>query len=67
MTPDEQEALSKAHSNEVILVLPLKSGRLAVFNNARVLCGITTSWETVPVHWRPPATAVRPSLEELGL
>lgn len=40
MTPDEQEALSRKYSDDVIILLPLKSGHVAVFNSARELCGI---------------------------
>jgi hypothetical protein len=33
MTQDEQEALSRRYSNDIIILLPLKSGNIAVFNN----------------------------------
>src|SRR5215204_4465602 len=37
--PDVQEALSRYHAPEVIRLLPLSSGNVAVFNHAGVLCG----------------------------
>ncbi len=40
MTRDEQEALSRLYSDDIIRLLPLSSGAVAVFNNARDLCGI---------------------------
>lgn len=45
MTPDEQEALSRKYSDDVILLLPLKSGSWAVLNNARELCGFLNEEE----------------------
>lgn len=71
MTRDEQEALSRAHSDDVIRLLPLKSGAVAVFNNARDLCGILPentftimeAWQM----WYPPKQAPTIDLEELGL
>lgn len=35
--PDSQEALSRRYGNSVLLLLPLESGRLAVFGNDRQL------------------------------
>jgi hypothetical protein len=40
MTRDEQEALSRKYGNELVLLLPLSSGNVAVFNTARELCSI---------------------------
>lgn len=40
MTAEEQEALSRKYSDDVILLLPLSTGSIAVFNNSRTLCGI---------------------------
>jgi hypothetical protein len=37
MSPDEQEAKSRRYSNDVVLLLRLASGRVAIFNNAREL------------------------------
>ena len=37
MTIDEQEAESRKYSDEVIILLPLASGKCAVFNAARQL------------------------------
>ncbi|SRR6266550_2585011 len=80
MTSDEQEALSRKYSDDVILLLPLKSGdRVAVFNNARELCGFfdlghgdpaTSDFERIMWFWHPPTKpATRPiiDLTELGL
>jgi len=71
MTPDEQEALSRKHSNDVLLILSLKSGRFAVFNRAFELCGIANSMEDALAIWYAPASpkpaVVKISLEELGL
>lgn len=74
MEPDEQEALSRRYAPEVVWMLPLKSGRTAVFNRAGDLCGYIEGWE-VPGCWRPPAApplAHEPRrssdiLEDLGL
>src|SRR6266852_3922048 len=43
MSTDEQEALSRKYSNDLILLLPLKSGNLAVLNTARELCGMVVN------------------------
>ena len=77
MTPDEQEALSRRYSDDVILLLPLKSGAIAVFNNARTLCGFVDETcklneEIILQLWHPPekpAPRKRQGvdLEELGL
>lgn len=76
MTKDEQEALSRAHSDDVIRLLPLSSGAIAVFNNARELCGIvdleedvedTDDWERILRVWFPPAKPPAVDLKELGL
>jgi hypothetical protein len=40
MSPDEQEARWRKYSDDRIILLPLKSGRIAVFNNAAEFCGI---------------------------
>jgi hypothetical protein len=37
METDEQEALSRKYGNDALIVLRLKSGRLAVFDNSRQL------------------------------
>jgi hypothetical protein len=75
MTRDEQEALSRKYSNDVMILLPLYSGAIAIFNNARELCGIIEppfdEWRIGDIQdlWRPPAVRVahRPTLEDLGL
>lgn len=79
MTSDEQEALSRAHdSSAIVILLRLTSGRFAVYNNARELCGIITPeyqdadipeytyvaipWP--PTGWRPPAKVPqRPTID----
>lgn len=56
--PDIQEALSHRYSNKAIVVLKLKSGRFAIFNNTRELCGIVWSLEQWPPPcWREPLGA----------
>lgn len=79
MTQDEQEALSRAHGRDVIVVLPLKSGNIAVYNAKRELCGILESptWyppgeaiARIQLMWSPPTyQSAKPevNLEELGL
>jgi hypothetical protein len=69
--PDVQEALSRRYSDDIIMLLPLKSERIAVFNAARELCGIAEHthadtgiykardlhvWQLIQV-WKPPAAA----------
>lgn len=84
MDADEQEARSRAHDSDgIVILLRLRSGRFAVFNNARELCGFANpEWDPLegddpltsitmlwpPECWRPPATQ-RPTvdLKELGL
>lgn len=65
MIKDEQEALSRKYSNDVIILLRLSSGNLAVFNNARELTGITTDRDIVNAFnliecqlWRASKTAL---------
>lgn len=82
MTPDEQEALSRRYSNDIIILLPLKSGNIAVFNNeSRKLCGIIedydaffsspSTWTAIKDAWSKPVEIKSISrnidLEELGL
>jgi hypothetical protein len=79
MSPDEQEARSRRYAHERIVLLPLSSGNIAVFNCAGDLCGIEAPerWKhhveggfievEMLLSWHPPATRARPSLEELGL
>lgn len=64
--PDIQEALSLRYSDQVVILLQLRSGRFAVYNNMRELCGVwdtelygetfagmlDVSWPPAP--WRPP-------------
>lgn len=65
--PEVQEALSRKYSDDVIMLLPLKTGRIAVFNNARELCGIIPFafdlMEDVKSAWYPP----KPTKVELPL
>jgi len=79
LTTDEQEALSQRYGNDIILVLPLRSGNVAVFNSARDLCGIveTPRYGGEPLinasvysTWFPPnepKTFTPLNLEELDL
>lgn len=73
MSPDEQEALSRRYGDEVIMLLPLRSGRLAVFNNARELCGFVAQedefMDALRFTWRAPKKVERKTvdLKELGL
>lgn len=75
MTHAEQEALSRRYSNDVIILLPLHSGAIAIFNNARELCGYANiegdkAWDIVLSQWHPPAAREarpQPTLEDLGL
>ena len=71
MSPNVMEAESRKYSNDVIIVLPLSSGKLAVFNAARQLAGIVDTWNdagyvSIPeiVKYEPPAT-VPAKLEHL--
>lgn len=75
MSPDEQEALSRRFGDDIIILLPLRSGKIAVFNAARTLCGIRdqvwldTNMKT-PDCWYAPAKPPKGadfSLEDLGL
>jgi hypothetical protein len=59
VTPDEQESLSRKYGNEVVLILPLSSGNIAVFNNARELCGIVENIKDVLDNWYPPSVTLR--------
>lgn len=73
MTRNEQEALSRCYGNDILILLPLSSGNIAVFNAARTLCGIVADVRQARLVWYPPAKRAnisdvpRPSLEELGL
>lgn len=68
--PDIQEALSLRYSDQVVILLRLRSGNFAVYNNMRELCGVFDGalherktdgqggfWYAVgwpPPCWRPP-------------
>lgn len=70
MSPDEQEARWRRYSNDVIKLLPLKSGRIAVFNRGGDLCGIYFGDRISELMelWYPPAkreARPNPTLEEL--
>lgn len=69
MTTDEQEALSRAHGRDAIVLIPLRSGNIAVYNAKRELCGIVEDWAEAQSVWRPPQDYRKTivSLEELGL
>lgn len=68
-SPDIREALSKRYSNDIVILLPLRSGRFAVFNSLRECFGTVEAeaeWRNV---WRAPEEA-KPKvldLKELGL
>jgi hypothetical protein len=47
LTPDEQEAESLKYSNRVAIILKLRSGAWALFNNQRKLLLTTFSMETL--------------------
>ena len=73
MTSDEMEAESGKYSNRVLILLPLTSGLVAVFNNARQRQAIVpwSQVQHVPIHM-PEAVLYQPSpvrinLKELGL
>lgn len=80
--PDIQEALSLRYSDNAIVVLQLRSGNFAIFNNTRELCGVVesldrwppTCWHTPPLarvvtlfQPKPSASKARIDLKELGL
>jgi hypothetical protein len=63
MTSDEQEAESRKHSNDVVILLSLASGKWAIFNAARKLERIVVFPDafdlkvTAPERPQPPAFA----------
>lgn len=73
MTTDELQAESRKYLDTRIILVPLDSGRFAVYNNAAELCAILehNAWlYDVERAWRAPTVpqrASRPTLEELGL
>jgi hypothetical protein len=77
---DVQEALSRRYSDDIIMLLPLKSGAIGVLNSARELCGILNDLldsrdlniTEILDMWHPPTAAptfTKPpvDLEELDL
>lgn len=64
--PDIQEALSLRYSDQVVILLRLRSGNFAVYNNMRELCGVAPAYHGItdreeqafnewpPPCWRPP-------------
>ncbi len=70
---DEYEARSNRYSNRVIILLPLSSGNVAVFNSARELTGISSSNPALPEvceylmrnMWRQPESKLS-ILEEMN-
>lgn len=59
---DIQEALSRRYSDSVAVVLRLRSGRYAIYNNLRELCGIADSLEEwPPAVWRAPTPPKKPA------
>lgn len=65
--PDAQEALSTCYANDLIVVRRLRSGRWAVFNTVRELCGIVERLEDAEMVWRPTLPISGNILEDLGL
>lgn len=67
MSPDEQEAHSRKYGRDVIILLSLASGRIAILNAARELCGYVSievnefwteeklDWTELRSVWRAPA------------
>jgi len=76
---DDQEVLSRKYSDDLVLLLPLASGRIAVLNSARELCGyldVTTAFADmlrirIGAVWRRPTPTLPISkhidLADLGL
>lgn len=69
---DDYEAKSRKYSNEVVILLELESGNIAVFNNARTLTGVINLKDTTNVsaddivkvykyvrdkHWKKPVSS----------
>lgn len=71
MSPDEQEALSRRYGDDIIILLSLSSGNVAVFNSARELCGFVSEFmdhNEIEAIWHLPSKAPKDfSLEDLGL
>lgn len=56
--PDIQESLSLRYSDRIVVVLQLRSGNYAIYNNLRELCGVVESLDRwPPVVWRAPRLA----------
>jgi hypothetical protein len=57
---DTQEALSRRYGDSIIILLPLKSGNVAVFDASRQLCGFfqpdenSLWWPAIQEMWHPP-------------
>jgi hypothetical protein len=79
VTPDELDAGSRRYGPDVIVLLPLKSGRIAILNCCREICGYMDNdfddngwflktaqslWRPARAHRKPPKTV---TLKELGL
>jgi len=71
MSPDEQEAKSRVHGPDTILLVPLRSGNVGVFNREGMcaILGPRASVEEIRGAWFPcrRERQPRPTLEELGL
>jgi hypothetical protein len=62
MTSEEQEALSRKYSNDVVMLLILRNGSIAVFNAARELQSICRA-DDLRLHVmevKPPAQSYLP-------
>ena len=67
LTSEGREALSNAHSPEVVCVLRLANGKFAIYNDIKHLQGIVDSLDV----WPPPCWSRRSQptidLQELGI
>lgn len=76
MTQDEMHAENRKYRDTRIILVPLPSGNVAIYNNAGEFCAfvsgdatyaeILAAWKFPSTGWRGPERP-RPTLEELGL
>lgn len=73
MTQDEMDGENRKYLDSRIILVPLRSGRFAVYNNAGELCAVVPPSSTLKEMleiWISPAPVVkrvRPTLTDLGL
>jgi hypothetical protein len=72
MTQDEMDAENRKYLDSRIILVPLRSGRFAVYNNAGELCAVMEPDSTinrVVAGWiaPKPVTKAKPTLTDLGL